>query len=281
MKKNNFLSIVAAVATAAIVFSGCDKKERPGLGSYLQDANPASGPLKFYASFNGTSTDAQLGALDSIQFTKPITNNMTFADGINGSRGVAGDGSQFIKYGKPNNFANWAESFTVSFWEKRNGMPVGEAEFPFSISSTNGNWAGTSMMLLFDHAGAGATDALAVIKMYLVDRDMGEAWLTWEGGNKVSGVQDNQWHHLAFVYDATTSKITLYVDGVANGNQPTWGTHGRVLLDYGKISGFQIGGRPKEDLGWGRSWTGNLDQFRMYASALTAAEVQALFANKQ
>lgn len=252
------------------------------MGNYPTDANPATGPLKFYASFNGTATDAKMGAIDSIQFTKPVSNTMTFSSGgVNASRGVSGNGSQFIQYGKPNNFCNWAESFTVSFWEKRNGMPVGEAEFPFSISSSNGHWAATAMMLLFDHAGSGATDNLAVLKLVLVDRDKNDTWLAWEGGNKVPGIQDNNWHHLAFVYDASTSKVTLYVDGVANSNTPQWGTHGRVMFDYDKVKSFQIGGRPTEDLGWGRSWTGGLDQFRMYTKALSASEVQALYSAKQ
>lgn len=263
------------------VLSGCQKKERPGLGDYLKDANPPTGPLKFFVSFNGTATDSKVGAVDSLQFTKPVSNTMTFtASGVNGSRAVTGNGSQYISYGKPNNFANWAESFTVSFWEKRNGMPVGEAEFPFSLSSSNGHWAGTSLMVLFDHAGSGATDNLAVVKMVAVDRNVNDTWFEWAGSNKIAGIQDNNWHHLAFVYDAATSKCTLYVDGVANSNVPQWGTHGKVMIDYDKVKSFQIGGRPKEDLGWGRSWTGSLDQFRMYASALTAAQVQALYTGK-
>lgn len=276
------LKFFASALGAVLLFAGCQKMDRPALGNYLTDANPATGPLKFYVSFNGTATDAKAGAIDSVQFTKPVSNTMTFAaSGVNSTRGVMGDGTQYIQFGKPNNFANWAESFTVAFWEKRNGMPVGEAEFPFSLSSTNGHWAGTSMMCLFDHAGAGATNNLAVIKFVLVDRNMSDTWLAWEGGNKVPGIQDNNWHHLAFVYDATTSKCTLYVDGVANANVPQWGSHGKVMFDYEKVKSFQIGGRPKEDLGWGRSWTGGLDQFRLYTSALTAAEVQALYSGKK
>jgi hypothetical protein len=281
MKKTQIFNLVLG-SMFVLAMGSCQKMSRPELGDYPKDANPPTGPLKFFVSFNGTSTDAKTGAVDSIQFTKPVSNTMDFATGgVNGTRGVTGNGTQYIQYGKPNNFCNWAESFTVSFWEKRNGMPVGEAEFPFSISSSNGHWAGTSMMLLFDHAGSGATNSLAVIKLVLVDRSMNDTWLAWEGGNKVPNIQDNAWHHLVFVYDAATSKVTLYVDGVANTNTPQWGSHGKVMLDYEKVKSFQIGGRPKEDLGWGRSWTGSLDQFRMYSSALTASEVAALYSSKQ
>lgn len=264
-----------------VLFLGsCQKMDRPALGDYPKDASAPGGPLKFYAAFDGTSTDALRNAVDSIRANFALGNTMSSITGISG-KAASGNGSQYIKYGKPNDFANTAASFTVSFWEKRNGMPVGEAEFPFALSSSNSHWAGTSMMLLFDHAGAGATDALAVLKLVIVDNTVSDTWLTWEGGNKIPGIQDNNWHHLAFVYDATTSKLTLYVDGVANANVPQWGTHGGIKLDANKITALKIGGRPKEDLGWGRSWTGGLDQFRMYAKALSASEVQALYTSKQ
>ena len=110
---------------------------------------------------------------------------------------------------------------------------------------------------------------------------MGDTWLTWENSNKIAGIQDDKWHHLAFVYDATTSKMTLYVDGVANANVPQWGTHGDANLDDSKVTNLNIGGRPTKDLGWGREWTGGIDQVRLYSKALSASEAAALYNAKQ
>lgn len=275
--KISFNILIAAALMMTI--SSCQKMDRPALADYAKDANAPGGPLNFYAAFDGSTTNVLMNAVDSIRATFASTNAMTSVTGVSG-KGVSGNGTQTIKYPKPNDFAAKATSFTVAFWEKRNGMPIGEAEFPFAIASSNNHWAGTSMFLLFDHAGAGSTDALATMKFVIVDKNENDTWLTWEGTNKVAGVQDNNWHHLAFVYDATTSNLTLYVDGVANKNVPQWTGHGSANMDDSKVSGLVVGGRPK-DLGWGREWTGGIDQFRMYSKALTATEVQTLFAGKK
>ncbi|MGE5108470.1 MAG: LamG domain-containing protein [Sphingobacteriales bacterium] len=258
----------------------CKKVDKPALGSYPPDITLPGGPLRFYTSFDGNKGPfPRYDVGDSISGYPAIVDDFTTITGVTGNAVQGAAGAQ-LYYLDANDFVTTAQSFTVAFWEKRNGMPNGEAEFIFSISSSNGYWAGTSMMLFFDHAGAGATNDLAVLKFLLVDKTVSDAWLTWEGGNKISGIQDNKWHHLVFAYDATTSKLTLYVDGVANANVPQWGSHGGVNLDASKVTSLKIGTRPKEDLGWGRSWTGGLDQFRLYNKALTASEVLALFNSK-
>lgn len=281
--KNIIKAILLALPILVII--GCQKMERPVLGSYPKDTdvNPTT-PLRFYVNFDSTTTaDKQI----NIRFKDSISgypcffpdNSIEIVQGIRGTAYNCTSG-KFLQYYNTNDFVATAQSFTVAFWEKRNGMPNGEAEFPFAIPSSNGHWAGTCMMLLFDHAGAGATNDLAVLKYVIVDKTGGDTWLTWEGSNKITGIQNNNWHHLAFAYDATTSAMTLYVDGVANAWKPTWGTHGGANMDGSKATGFNLGGRPKEDLGWGRSWKGGLDQFRLYNKALSASEVQALYAGK-
>lgn len=278
--KNNILKCILPIVLVIFIVQSCQKMQRPALSNYPKDANAPGGPLSFYAAFDGTGKDPLMNAVDSIRATFPVDNPAQPIDGIRGKAFQTGEG-KFIKYSTVNDFAQKAESFTVAFWEKRNGMPIKEAEFPFSISSNNGHWAGTTMMLLFDHDGAGATNESAVIKFVVVDKSMDDTWLTWEGDNKIVGIQDNKWHHLAFVYDAGTSQCILYIDGVAKSNNPQWVNHGKINLDPGKVTSFQIGGRPKEDLGWGRSWVGGLDQFRLYAKALTAAEVKELYNGKR
>ncbi len=274
------IKIFLSLALLLVLISSCKKLDKPALGDYPKDASAPGGALKFYAAFDGTTADPLMNAVDSIRASFASSNACSSISGISG-KAVLGNGSQFVKYISPNDFVGTAKNFTVAFWEKRNGMPIGEAEFPFSIASNNGHWAGTSMMLLFDHAGAGATNSLAVLKFVLVDKNMNDTWLTWEGSNKVEGIQDNNWHHLAFVYNATSSALSLYVDGAANTNVATWSGHGDANMDASNVSGFIIGGRPKEDLGWGRSWTGGIDQFRMYNTALSSADIAALYSGKK
>jgi hypothetical protein len=284
LRRKDLLKIMA-VAIPALAILGCQKMERPTLSSdYPQDhqVTPTT-PLRFFLSFDSTtSEDQQI----NIRFKDSISgypsffpaSSITYSGGINGTA-YDGPTDAFLSYVNPNDFVSTAESFTIAFWEKRNGAPSGNAAFVYNITSTNGNWANTSMFLLFDWSNPANNDS-AILKLYVVDKNVSDAWLTWEGPNRVPGIQDNNWHHLAFVYDAATSKMTLYVDGVPNGHVPEWAGHGPVNMDGTKVSGFNVGGRNTTDLGWGQEWGGALDQFRLYNTALSAAEVQSLFTGK-
>ncbi len=286
--KKLFLKLFIPAALLVAV-TGCQKMSRPALGNYPGDKNvtPATA-LRFYVPFDSVSAaSSQL----NIRFMDSISGYPCFfpASGIKaipGIRGTAysGTNSTFLNYYNSNDFVQTSKSFTVAFWEKRNGIPNGNASFVFTIPSSNGQWGsyGFSMFLLFDW-GTWTPASDAIVKFYMVDDNCKcDTWLTWEGSNKVPGVQDNNWHHMAFVYDATTSKLTLYVDGVANPNVPQWGSHGDMKMDGTKATGLNIGGNTNiKDMGWGQNWDGGLDQFRMYNKALTAAEVSALYSGKQ
>jgi hypothetical protein len=45
------------VFAIGLIATGCKKLDRPPLGDYPKDANPPGGPLKFYAAFDGTTTN--------------------------------------------------------------------------------------------------------------------------------------------------------------------------------------------------------------------------------
>jgi hypothetical protein len=77
----------------------------------------------------------------------------------------------------------------------------------------------------------------------------------------------NTWVHLAGVYNTTTAKITLYVNGASQG-------------DFAKSAGWNCAcqlqaGRARWDGSWFDAFSGHIDQVRTYRSALTAAEVAA------
>jgi len=282
MKHKKLLTSSVLMAIGFLVFLSCNKPTRPELGSYPQDANPPGGPLKFYAAFDGNTTPAMNG-VDSVRANFPADNPLAQTTGVSG-QGIQGDGTKFIKYASPNDFASTAQSFTVAFWEKRDGIPNGNASFVFTIPSGNGQWGtyGFSMFLLFDW-GSWTPATSATVKFYMVDdQSKSDQWLTWEGGDRVPNLQDNNWHHLAFVYDATTSNLTLYVDGVANSHVPQWTGHGPLHMDASKVQGLDIAGNENiGNMGWGMDWDAGLDQFRLYGTALSASAVQALYANKE
>lgn len=83
-----------------------------------------------------------------------------------------------------------------------------------------------------------------------------------------SAVALDTWVHLAGVYNTTTGKITLYVNGTSQG-------------DFTKSSAWNCtcqlqAGRARWDGSWFDAFTGYIDQVRTYRAALTAAEVLAI-----
>lgn len=281
----NMVKKSAFAIVSALLLFGCQNLDRPELGDYAVDANPPGGSLKFYVNFDATTTDPLRFAVDQIRANFPTDNPFTQTSGVTG-KAVQGVNDKFINYAKPNDWATTAKSFSVAFWEKHNGQTINGTnpggEHIFSLPSTNGHWSSSMMFLLFD---AAPTKTATAIK-FTVNLSTTDNWFTWEGGNSVEGLLDNQWHHCAFVYDATTSKMTFYKDGVANAITPQWGSHGNVGLDNSQISGLRIGGGPQPQIPSGdnwltSSWKGSLDGFRLYSTALTQVEVMDLYTNKK
>jgi Concanavalin A-like lectin/glucanases superfamily len=287
MKKINFsirlLAFCLAMGTA--LFS-CDKKERPELGSFPQDNDPRfplypGGPLKFYAAFNGTTTNPLMNAVDSIRANFAADNPFTSVDGVTG-KGVKGVASKdkAIKYPSANDFAK-STSVTVAYWVKNTPATDGEPEFHFSLPSTD-FWHESAMFLLVEKGGPNpenSTPSQMACTFALQDR-----WVEFRGVNRLPNVLDGNWHHLVFVYDETTSKVTAYVDGAAVPYTGTGNNIGLGPLAFKNVSNFVLGGWNRHVSGaggaqdaWIHSYSGSMDQFRLYGKALTASEVLALY----
>lgn len=273
---NNFLMLLAIVATIA----SCQKMDRPELGDFDEDviANPTT-PLRFYVNFDSTSeSDKQV----NIRFKDSISSYPSFFPDaslgvIPGVRGTAykGNKEKNLTYVNANDFAE-STSFTVAFWMKHDGAPAGDAEFFMSFPSSQGHWSNSGMLLILDHTGAGTTASLAVIKFMVTEVGNGDHWFELTGANRMPDILDNQWHHLAFVYDEATSEMKFYRDGQLWSTQ-TWAGHGAIEFDHTKFGAFYLGGKTTD---WGKNFNGGLDQFRLYNTALSAADIAALFNNK-
>lgn len=266
---------------ALLAFS-CQDLDRPELGNYPKDAAAPGGPLKFYVAFDGTSSNPLMNAVDSIRAKFPSDNPLNSIDGIN-AKGVQGEKYKYIKYTSANDFAQAAGSFTVSVWMQKNQQ---RTDHIFSMpAATDYHWSGGSMFLLTE----GPVSA-PVVKFFVKDKTA-EKWFEWVGANTVNGLYNGQWHHLAFVYDGSSSLMTLYVDGQAHPFKSEWTNHGNIVLEPSKITALKIGAGPQEftaaevanngDDWLKNSFVGGIDQFRMYSTALTATEVQSLFTRKK
>ena len=85
------------------------------------------------------------------------------------------------------------------------------------------------------------------------------------GGTPPGTIYDGQWHHAAVTYDSATSTKRLYFDGVEIGT-------GKVIPDLNiGAANFGIGARTGSE-----TFTGLLDDVRVYDGALSEAEISAL-----
>ena len=158
------------------------------------------------------------------------------------------------------------------------------AQFIFGQATSTDIWTKSDIFLLMEDGGQ-SNNGMAALKFYLFDQ-----WLEFVGDYRLP-VADDEWHHLAFVYDESSSKLTTYVDGEAVTGLPANKTDvmkdgaPRGKLDLSKATGLVIGGPSHRAVGatpdgWMVNYRGQLDQFRIYGESLPASEIQSLFQNK-
>jgi hypothetical protein len=275
-----------------VAVSGCKKLDRPQLGDFPTDeVNLPPGDLRFFTPFDLQGDEFRFKVRDSISGNPAFFsgNPLSLIAGVKDSA-IQGEAGNAILYLNANDFPR-ATSFTVAFWEKNTVPTGGQPQFVFSVPSKD-YWHNSGMFLLVDHEAAGSTASQAVVKFAVEDH-----WFefTPANGRMPGNLLDNNWHHLAFVYDETTSKMSYFVDGQQLTGLPSALTdfldsgvpHGPISLDPNSVSRFVLGGwnkhvglaGPTDD--WIQSWLGGLDQFRLYNKALSATEIQTLYNSRQ
>ncbi|MGN6294178.1 MAG: LamG domain-containing protein [Chitinophagaceae bacterium] len=263
--------LALAIVLAAV---GCQKEKRPVLGDYPKDTNPPGGPLKFYAAYENTN-------VDSIRANFGTDNNITYVPGISG-QAFQGGTNGYIVYPSANDFKK-SKSFTVSFWIKKNGPNPGGAgtSFAFGLATTKDIWTSMDMFLEFEDAGNPSSADLAAAKFYLRDQ-----WFEYVQANRLPKVLNNQWHHLVFSFDETTSMLKLYIDAVEFTAVSGKFNNDNGVPDFSQSAGLVVGGPGhfavgKTPDGWMGNFNGAIDQFRLYGEALSAAQVTELFNSKK
>ena len=273
MTVNKKLMIILGMGLMVL---SCQKMDRPKLGDYVKDTNPPGGPLKFYTAFDGSD-------VDSIRATFATDFPLSYVPGISG-QAVQGQRGKAIKYPSANDW--WrSTSFTIAWWMKHSPHSDG-AEFLFSLPSTD-YWHNSALFVLIEDKNQ-STSSLTALKLAVQDQ-----WFEFVGANRMPGnILNGNWHHLVIVYDETTSRLTYYVDGVAltgladNLTSVKSGGNPRGPLSFNHVSNFILGGWGKHvgiagpQDSWVQSYSGALDQFRLYSKALSASEVLALYNSK-
>jgi hypothetical protein len=274
----------AWVTALVITVASCAKKDKPGLGDYPSDAYPPGGALKFYTAFDGTSSDPLRNAVDSIRANFPQDNPLESVDGVSG-KAIKGAPAKdkAIKYGSANDFAQ-STSWTVAYWMKNTPATDGEPEFHFSLPvSGSAFWHNSGLFLLVEKGGpdpGNSTTALMAAKLAIEDH-----WVEFVGAERLPNALDGNWHHIAFVYDETDSRVRAYIDGqLARTSSPVMKNgNPRGATPFANATNFVIAGWNKHANvtgptdPWIHSYSGSMDQFRLYGKALSASEILALY----
>ncbi|HVU59211.1 MAG TPA: LamG domain-containing protein [Puia sp.] len=283
---------LASSVLLAAVFSGlvmsCQKTVKPALPKDYPTDNVTlpSGPLRFYLPFDSTSTDANQ---INIRFADSISGypsffpdaSVKFTDGV---RGTAYQGAydHYIHYYNANDFAQ-ASDFTIAFWFRATLAQKDHtnADGVLALSSTVSFWS--NFVVYVDHETS-TSDSL-IFKIHF-QNGPNDNWdfASYDGNKRLPHGYDGNWHHIAFTYDAGAQTGKLYYDGALYDTKTN-----EVIKFDGNANQLVVGGF-QEAIGivdtyannsWMSGWPGDLDNIRLYNAALTDADVQGLYTNKQ
>lgn len=280
---------------AVMVFSACQKFDRPVLKELVLDPEPPPhNELKSLFAFENNLTD------EGEDKFAPVSKNVTYVAGISGQAAKIGDGGYILIKGSgdtvtyPNGYRSISAdtlrnlgSFTISFWLNSVGPVKDGAQGVFAFSNKNEFWGNLEVFLENNPAGPANE---AYIKIHLFNASVasgnGEEWNETKLTNAL-----NKWTHLAITYNAATSGLSLYMDGQTTAiNNKVLGGGNYGKLKFKDFNGLVLGSYAFQTdpsltnhgpESWARSLNGALDQFRIYNRAFTAAEITDLFNTKK
>src|ERR1700722_4168913 len=279
--------IASILLTGALFAISCEKITHPSLGTYPKDANPPTGPLNFYAAYDGILAD-------SIRATFPsVDSSTTYTQGPTGQAvqfnpvlvpsGGASTSYSYLVYPNPNNFGT-SPSFSVNFWIN---VPLANkdnnhADGVLAWASTSNFWG--EMTWYADNTDGGQSDSMD-LKVHFANGS-GDNWdfANYVGAARWPDMYDGNWHMVTFTYDAGAQTGTLYRDAVQFDQKTN-----EVIAFDGNGSNLVVGGYQEAnnvvdnyaDNTWMGGFTGAVYHVRLYSSVLAATDVANLYANKE
>ena len=297
MTLKKYLPGMTVVAGMFTLMMACEKDmdeyapERP-IGGYSNSAEIGTESRVAHWAFEGVLNDSVGGAVANAK-------SVTFAAGKKGQalKGAA-SGYALVETAPAKVVA--MQSFTVAFW-MNTPQPTGAAAGLFALNNSKDFW-GSLDVYMEPYAQNNVPNADTAFMKVHINNDN----VKWKGQfieAKIGGAI-GKWIHIAATYDGTTSVFNLYANGQAIGVNSAGNpanTKGPKLkgddpatstLLYGPIKfvnadkmvfgTFQFQTTPSlttsaSSQTWAQSFTGLLDEFRIYDKALSSTDVNALF----
>lgn len=252
----------------------------PVAGGFINSSDVAPANLVAHFPFEGNVTDAK-GAVTG----GTLNGNTSFVQGRKG-QAYKGSTNGFISYTTPGPIATLT-SFTVSMWVNTQKHDGG-AQGVFMVAKQDGSFWGNFFMMI---EGNNSTSNRMFMKLHFEKNNVPfvEHWIEPNGDFRPDDMY-GAWRHIAWTYDATTSKVGWYINGEKRALPPNAedrkaDANGTPLgaLNFKNATRFVIGAFQNQ-LGspfnapepWMLPYTGALDEFRVYNKALSAQEISAL-----
>ena len=290
MKRIKNLQFVCMAFIIVTLFPFCTKPETdddfpigdppPVEGGFVNSNEIAASKLVVHLPFEGNVNDVKNSLTGGVP-----SGTTSFVEGRKG-QAYQGSANGFISYSNPGPLAALT-SFTVSFWintSKHDGGVQGV----FALAKQDGSfWSNFFMMI----EGNNSPENKMFMKFHFEDNTAPfiEHWIEPFGDFRPDDMY-NGWRHVALTYDQATSKVAFFVNGQKR-NLPPNAEDRKAdpsntplgALSFKNATKFVIGGM-QNHLGapfnapevWMLNYTGKLDEFRIYSSALTAQEIGAL-----
>lgn len=275
MKKFNFLSFLATAALIlSVSFTSC-KTDDPNEGK-TDPATIAADSLVAYFPFNGDG-------IDKVASLTPGANaKVTYVTGQRG-KCYQGDSLAYLMYTLPSTskLATMTQGFTVSGWVKAAKVFGDPVPMIFQIGRSDDHFWG-NLTWMQERAGDLATGGAKDSCYYKFCFKAGGVDNTqWLADNQWKKFVANQWQYITLSYDGTTSKFSVYVNGVLYTERSKSLTNAG-LLTFSNVDKLVIGGWLQKILNgatdvWMGWYKGNLDELRIYNAGLSAQRVKNLY----
>ncbi|MEO6731834.1 MAG: LamG domain-containing protein [Ferruginibacter sp.] len=290
-KIKNIIPAAMLLLSAGIVGTGCTKADygddfakgdAPAVaGGFTNSSEVASANLVAHFPFEGNINDVKNGVTGGV-----ASGTTSFVTGRKG-QAYKGSANGFIVYSTPGPIATLT-SFTVSLWVNTSRHDGGAMGL-FALGKQDGSFWGN--FFLFIEGQNPATPQEMFMKLHFEKNNAPfvEHWLEPNGDFRAKDMY-GAWRHIAWTYDAATSKVGWFINGqkkalppgadarVADGNNTPLGALNFKNATKFVIGGFQnnAGAPFSSPEPWMLNYTGMLDEFRVYNKALSEVEISAI-----
>ncbi len=253
----------------------------PVAGGFTNSSEVAPTNLVAHFPFEGNNNDAKNAVTGGV-----TAGSSSFVEGRKG-KAYKGASNAFVVFSNPGPIATLT-SFTVSMWintARHDGGAMGV----FALGKQDGSFWGNFFLFFEGQNPANPEDLFMKLHFEKNNAPFVEHWIEPNGPFRPADMY-GAWRHLAWTYDATTSKVGWFINGqkkalppgaesrIADGSGTPLGT-----LNFKNPTKFVIGGF-QNNAGapfnapepWMLNYTGMLDEFRIYNKALSEIEINAI-----